>query len=213
VPVVFAEVGAPVEVGLAQSLAHPGGSATGLASLSSVVGLKRLELLQASAPAVSRLAVVWDPADPNQAVELAALQRGAPDLGLQIRSTEVPTQAALAPALEAALRDGANGLIAIAENVGLGVLANFALRARLPSIATVQGFAAGGGLLAFGADLVDLYRRAATYVAKILKGAQPADLPIEQPAKFELAVNQTTAAALGLSIPEAVLLQATWVIS
>jgi putative ABC transport system substrate-binding protein len=211
-PVVFTEVGAPIEVGLAQSLAQPGGSATGLASLSSVVGLKRLELLKATAPALSRPAVVWDPADPNQALELAALQRAAPDLGLQVRAAEAPTQAMLVPALEAAVGNGANGVIVIPENVGTGVVANFALRARLPSIATVPSFAAGGGLLAFGADLVDLYRRAATYVAKILKGARPADLPIEQPAKFDFVVNQSTAAALGLSVPESVLLQATWII-
>jgi putative ABC transport system substrate-binding protein len=212
VPVVFVAVGAPVEIGLVQGLAHPGGNVTGLTSFSPELAGKRLELLKEAAPAVARPAVLWNPADADDVVELAALRDAAPRLGLQLRPTEVRTPAELFPALQAAMRDGADAFVPIADLVGLGPVVNTALRARLPTIGGRSTLATIGGLLAFGPSYPAMHRRAATYADKILRGASPADLPVEQPTTFELVVNLQTARALGLTIPQSVLQQATEVI-
>ncbi len=209
-PVVLIDVGAPVETGLVQSLARPGGNVTGLTSFAPELAAKRLELLKEAAPSISRPAVLWGPTD---TLELAATQAAAPRLGLQIRPLEVRTPEQLYPALDTATRQGADAIVVIATDVGYVPIATTALRARIPTVAHSRDFATvTGGLLALGPSYPAMHRRAATYVDKILKGTKPADLPVEQPTTFELVVNLKTAQALGLTIPPSVLIQATEVI-
>jgi putative ABC transport system substrate-binding protein len=212
VPVVFIAVGAPVEIGLVQSLAHPGGHVTGLSSFSPELAGKRLELLKEAAPAVARPAVLWNPADADDAVELAAMQPAAALLGLALRPTEVRTPEGVFAALQAAMRDGADAIVQIADHISYSVVATTAVRARLPTVGDRSRLATNGGLLALGASYPAMHRRAATYADRILRGTRPAELPVEQPTTFDLVVNLQTARTLGLTIPQAVLAQATEVV-
>jgi putative ABC transport system substrate-binding protein len=215
IPIVMAAAGDPVDTGLVQSLARPGGNVTGLSQMAPDVAAKRLELLKEIAPKISSVFVFFNPDDPNSVLVRNEIQLSARKLGVEA----VPIEVRGTPDLEGALEKAAasaTGAVAITPNpvfvANLKRIADFALQNKLPSSFHLREFTDVGGLLSYGVDRSDLYRRAATYVDKILKGASPADLPIEQPTKFELVINLRTAKALGLSVPPTVLTTADEVI-
>jgi putative ABC transport system substrate-binding protein len=216
IPIVLGGTAAnPVEAGLVASLAHPGGNITGMTNMSSHLAGKRLALLKEIVPGLARVAVFWNPPNPAYGPILKELEAAAPDLGLKLQRLEVRLPGDFVGAFEAATKRRAGALIApsdpLVNNRPKGI-ADLALKYRLPAMMDIKEFVVAGGLLSLGPDLADSYRRAATHVDKILKGANPADLPIEQPTKFDLFLNVKTAKALGLSIPQSVQLQATQVI-
>ena len=215
IPVVFAIASDPVASGYVASLAHPGGNITGLSDAHSELVPKRLELLKEVVPGASRIAVLWSPSTDNGSRQLKTLQAVAPSLGV----TLLPLVFAKSEDLDrvfAAIRkerpDALNILGYPLAGAHRKRIAAFALERRLPAILTVRLFPAAGGLMSYGASFPDIYRRAATYVHKILRGAKPADLPVEQPTTFELVVNLKTAKAMGLTLPPSILLRATEVI-
>jgi len=210
-----AGMGDPVEMGLVASLARPGGNLTGVSVQIAETAGKRLELLKAAVPQASRVAVLWNPANPNKALEWQATQSAAQALGVTLQSVEVRTPDDLQRAFAALTRGRADALITLAEGITVlhrSQIADFTTKHRLPMMAAQREFVEAGGLMSYGVRVRDLYRRLAVYVAKILHGAQPADLPVEQPMKFELVINLKTAKALGLTIPPTVLFQADEVI-
>ena len=216
VPVVMAVYGGdPVRDGVVASLARPGENVTGVTNFATRLAAKRLELLKETAPTTERVAVLWDPTSPGGAPQLAELQAAAPALGMQVHSLAVPDGTAIRGAFESAISGRADALL-VAPSPLLTryatTIAEFTVTNRLPAIGYDWTLAEAGLLLVYGPDLKDLFRRAATYVDKILKGARPAELPVEQPTKFEFVINLRTAQALGLTIPQSVLLQATEVI-
>ena len=215
IPIVMALSGDPVGTGLVASLARPGGNVTGLSLLNLELGGKRLALLKEAVPKVSRVAVLWNAANPVKALELKSTQDAAEVLGVRLTSVEIRKPTDFASAFAAIARARPNGLIPLVEVITMAhrrEIGEFALKNRLPMMAELREFAEAGGLMTYGPSQLDLYRRAATYVDKILKGAKPADLPVEQPTKFELVINLKTAKALGLTIPPAVLARADEVI-
>lgn len=216
IPIVMGGIAAdPVATGLIASLARPGGNITGMTMMSSQLAGKRLELLKRTVPHLTRVAVFWNPPNPAYGPILKELEAAAPALKLTLHRLEVRVPADFEGAFEAAIKQRAGALIAPGDPLVTNrpkMVADIALKHRLPTIMENKEFVEAGGLLSLGLDLVDSYRRAATHVDKILKGANPGELPMEQPAKFDLAINLKTAQALGLTIPPAVLLQATKVI-
>jgi putative ABC transport system substrate-binding protein len=214
VPIVITSGSTLAELGLVQSLARPGGNVTGLTvDTGPGIEAKRLELLREVVSGISRVAFVGSKADWESPMG-QAVRRGGGALGLRLVLAEHPVSATR-PDYEAALavvtRERPDALFAAAGGPGFAyrqVLVEFAAKNRLPAVAPYRAFPRAGGLMSYGASLADLYRRAAGYVAKILKGANPADLPIEQPAKFELVINLKTAKSIGLKIPTAVLARA-----
>ncbi len=215
VPIVFTTVGDPVGIGLVSSLARPGGNATGLSNLQSVLGAKQLEMLKAVAPRIARVAVLFNPDSPISVTVVRDVQDFARSQAVELLFTEVRRPGELAGALSALGRKRADALLVLSDPVfgsQMATIAQAAARLRLPSVYSHRGFAGVGGLLAYGPNFDDNYRRAATYVDKILKGAKPADLPVQQPTKLELTINRKTAAALGLAIPPSLLLRADEVI-
>ena len=216
IPIVLAGLAAnPVETGLIASLARPGGNVTGMSMMSSQLGGKRLELLKAIVPGLTLVAVFWNPPNPTYGPILKELEAAAPTLGVKLQRLEVRLPGDFESAFKAATRQRAGALIAPADPLVVNrpnVVADLALKYRLPTMFDTKEFVEAGGLLSLGPSLVDSYRRAATHVDKILKGANPADLPMEQPTKFDLLVNLKTAQALGLTIPQSILVQATQVI-
>jgi len=216
IPIVMGSLAAnPVETGFIASLARPGGNITGMTEMASQLSGKRLELLKATVPGLSRVAVFWTPPNPAYGPVLKELEAAAPRLGLELRRLEVRVPEDFEGALKAATRQRAGALFVPGDPLVTNrprMVADLALRYRLPTITDFRELPEAGGLLSFGPDLVDSYRRAATHVDKILKGANPADLPMEQPTKFDLYVNLKTARVLGLTIPQSVLAQATQVI-
>ncbi|HZO27098.1 MAG TPA: ABC transporter substrate-binding protein [Chloroflexota bacterium] len=216
IPIVFPSQSDPVGSGFVASLARPGGNLTGLSAFNPQIGGKRLELLKETVPALSRLAVLWLASQPSAAgAELRALEQAAQTLDVGLLSLSVRTAQDLPPAFEAMASGRADGLISIASPLFTewrGQLVELATKHRLPSLYPNRENVEAGGLMNYGPNIPDLYRRAATYVDKILKGARPADLPVEQPTEFDLALNLRTARALGLTIPQSVLQQATEVI-
>ena len=216
IPIVLAGLAAnPVETGLIASLARPGGNVTGMSMMSSQLGGKRLELLKAIVPGLTLVAVFWNPPNPTYGPILKELEAAAPTLGVKLQRLEVRVPGDFESAFKAATRQRAGALIAPADPLVVNrpnVVADLALKYRLPTMFDTKEFVEAGGLLSLGPSLVDSYRRAATHVDKILKGANPADLPMEQPTKFDLLVNLKTARALGLTIPQSILVQATQVI-
>ena len=215
IPIVVASMGDPVELGFVQSLARPGGNITGLANIAAEQVGKRLELLKEIIPKLSHVAVLWDPQNRGSRLAWKEIQLPARQLGVRLHSLEVRSPDDLDEAFEAATK-ARPGALAIMPAIwlvpSLKRIADFAAKSRLPSLYHGREFVDAGGLVAYGVDRADLFRRAATYVDKILKGATPADLPIEQPTKFEFIINLKTAKALGLTIPPALLLQADQVI-
>jgi putative ABC transport system substrate-binding protein len=212
VPIVMMNVGDPVALGLVESLARPGGNLTGLTNLARQVVPKGLELLREIMPGLSRLAVIYNPSSTSKRAELVEVRAAAEGLRVEIVPFEVRAADEVGPALEAVVRDRAGALSVLNDvvtNTQLPQIARFVQANHLPAISVLRALPASGGLMAYGADLADGWRRGAIYVDKILKGAKPADLPIEQPTKFVLVINITAARALGLTIPESVLVQAT----
>ena len=216
IPIVMGGIAAnPVETGLIASLARPGGNVTGMSMMSSQLSGKRLELLKEIVPGLARVAVFWNPPNPAYGPILKELEAAAPTLGLKLQRLEVRVPGDFEGAFKAATRQRAGALIAPGDPLLANhrkVVADLALKYRLPTTMDIKEFVEAGGLLSLGPDLADLYRRSASHVDKILKGAHPSDLPMEQPSKFDLFVNLKTAQALGLTIPQSVMLQATQVI-
>jgi putative ABC transport system substrate-binding protein len=216
IPLVMGGLAAnPVDTGLVASLGRPGGNITGMTLMTSQLGGKRLELLKAIVPGLSLVAVVWNPLNPTYGPVLKALEEAAPTAGVKLQRVEVRAPADFEDAFKAATRQRAGGLLVPGDPLTANrfkMIADLALKYRLPTAADGKDFVQDGGLLSLGPDIVDLYRRAATHVDKILKGARAADLPMEQPTKFELAVNMKTAQALGLTVPQSILIQTTHVI-
>ena len=215
IPIVMVS-GEPVETGLVSSFAHPGGNVTGLANFSPDLIGKRLEFLKEVMPKVSRVGVLWDSDGPAKILEFKEAEAAAPTLGIQIQS--LPIQASnpdLEGAFKAAIKGKAQALVVLGNPLTLSYarqIAELAIRNRLLSIYDAYQFLEAGGLVSYGPNFSDLYRRAATYVDKILKGRKPADLPVEQPTKFELVINLKTAKQIGLTIPQSVLYRADKVI-
>jgi putative ABC transport system substrate-binding protein len=215
IPIVMVVPGDPVGSGLVESLARPGGNVTGLTQMSPQLAGKRLELLKEIVSKLSRVAVLWNPQSQPSTLILKELQLPARQLGVQLHSLEVRSPDDFDKAFEEATRAHVGALIPLAHPVitaNLKRIADFAAKSRLPSIFQFSYFADDGGLVAYGPDRVDLYQRAATYVDRILKGAKPGDLPVEQPTRFELVINLKTAKAIGISIPPSVLVRADRVI-
>jgi ABC-type uncharacterized transport system substrate-binding protein len=209
IPIVMAEVSAPVEQGLVQSLARPGGNTTGSTFNPVEVAGKRLELLKEIVPKLSRVAVLWNPRILSTALAWKEIQLPARQLGVQLYSLEVESPDDLEKAFKEATRARADAIMSLVGGGTIKRTADLAAKNRLPSMHGHRTFAESGGLVTYGADIANLFRRAASYVDKILKGA---NLPVEQPMKFELVINLKTAKALGLTIPPSVLGRADHVI-
>ena len=205
----------PVGTGLVASLARPGGNVTGLSIQAAEVGGKRLALLKEAVPQALRVAVLWNAAFPGKAAELQDTQVAAQALGVTLVSIEVRAPADLDPAFAVISRERPEALITFADPLTLTHqrrIVDFVTAHRLPMISEIKEFAVAGALMAYGASLPALFRRAAYYVDRILRGTQPADLPVEQPTKFELVINLKTAQALGLTMPPHLLILADEVI-
>jgi putative ABC transport system substrate-binding protein len=215
IPIVMTNFSDPVGLGLVTSLSRPGGNITGLAFLTVELVGKQLQLLKEAVPRVSRVGLLTNPSNPGAALQRRGAETTARSLGLQIQVLEVQRPDELAGAFAAMTSDHAGAVLLPGDSLFFHhgtQIADLALKSRLPALFTPREFAEAGGLLAYGADLGDVYRRAAVYVDKILKGARPGDLPIEQPTKFELVINLKTAKALGLTIPQSLLQRADQVI-
>jgi putative ABC transport system substrate-binding protein len=214
-PIVFASVVDPVASGLVTSLARPGGNITGLTILGPELSGKRLELLKEVLPNVTRVAALWNSANPAQELVWKEMQAAAQELRLQLQSLEVRSANDFDIAFKAALRKRAQALIPSGEpliNTQLKRIVEFAAKNRLPAMYAGPEVVDAGGLMSYAPNYTDQYRRAAVYVDKILKGAKPADLPVEQPTKFEFVINLKTAKQIGLTIPPNVLARADRVI-
>jgi putative ABC transport system substrate-binding protein len=215
IPVVFT-VGDPVGAGLVTRLDRPGGNATGINILTLELNAKRLDLLKTAVPGVSRVAVLANPTAPTTGLMLKELERVARALQVKLQILEVRDRQELDDAFAAMVRERAEALLVASDPMFFAHserIVDLAAKNRLPGIFEWREFAEAGGLLSYGTNLADMYRRLATYVDKILKGAKPGDLPIEQPTKFELVVNLKTAKALGVTIPKFVLDRADHVIA
>jgi putative ABC transport system substrate-binding protein len=217
-PIVFSPAGDPVGSGLVTSLARPGGNVTGLSAFAPELVGKRLELLKQAVPGVSRVAVLWQPGAFGERVEMDTLKRvevAARDLGVPLQFVEARGPADFDRAFSDMTRARAGALTVLASNMFNSErrrLVELAAEKRLPALYSARELVDAGGLMSYGANLAELNRRAAAYVDRILKGAKPADLPVEQPTKFELIINLKTANALGLTIPQSVLARADEVI-
>jgi putative ABC transport system substrate-binding protein len=214
IPIVFASAGDPVGTGLVASLARPGGNVTGLSVLAVDLAGKRLDLLREVVSGFGRLAIMGNVGNPIILNELAELQAAAGRLGLQVDRLEIQRPQDIAPALEA-VKGRADAVYVCQDLLTVGNrmrINTLALGARLPVMHASREHIEAAGLMSYGPNFLDLYRRAGDYVDKILRGAKPGDLPVEQPTKFDLVINLTTARALGLTIPESLLARADEVI-
>jgi putative ABC transport system substrate-binding protein len=215
IPIVKASSGDPLGSGLVASLARPGGNVTGMSLMAPDLGGKRLELLREILPGLTRVAVLWNSANPYSAIGFKETQSAARTLGVEVQSLEVRSPDDFDRAFEAAQRQHPDALVTVDDPLTLGhlkLIVDFTAGQRLPSVHVAKEFAAAGGLVSYAANIPDVLRRAAGYVDKILKGAKPADLPVQQPTKFELVINLKTAKALGLEIPDKLLALADQVI-
>jgi putative ABC transport system substrate-binding protein len=214
VPIVFVTAGDPVSSGLVASLARPGGNATGMSILVPELSGKQLELLKAVVPQISRITILYNPLNPAAGPALNAAREAARVLAVELQVLEV-RQPNEVPSAFSSLTGRTGALLVLPDPVlgsELAQISKLAAQKRLPAMYLRREFAEAGGLLAYGPSFSDNYRRAATYVDKILKGAKPADLPVQQPIKFDLIINRRTAKALGLTIPQSLLLQADQII-
>jgi len=215
-PLVMTNVTDPVALGLVASLARPGGNLTGVSNLAPELGGKRLELLKELVPQLARVAALGDPSSPSHAPQWRETERAARAFGVQVQAWEVrEPHPDFAGAFAAITRSRADALITLSQpliEVYRQQIVDFTATQRLPAIFHRREFVDAGGLMSYAANAADLYRRAATFVDKILHGAQPAELPVEQPVKFDLVINLKAAKALGLTVPPGILLQATEVI-
>jgi ABC-type uncharacterized transport system substrate-binding protein len=214
VPIVFAAAGDPVGTGLVASLARPGANITGLSIQQTDVAGKRLEILREAFPGVRTLGIVANPGSASAVLEMRETEAAASKYGLDVVKSEIRSVDDLAPAIEA-FKGRAEALYFCPDpllTTNRRRIATLALGARMPTMFTFREYVEAGGLMSYGPNFPDLFRRAAEYVDKILRGAKPSDLPVEQPTKFDLVVNLTTAKVLGLKISEAFLLRANEVI-
>jgi putative ABC transport system substrate-binding protein len=215
IPIVLALVSDPVGSGLAASLAHPGGNVTGVTNQSVDLAAKRLQLLKEAIPGTRRVVVIFNPETPPNQVMISGLKQAAPGLGVELKLKSVRQLEELRSAFSGLSRSNADAVFIIDDatmtHMGDEII-RLGFEARLPIIYADRHFARKGVFLSYAVDFRDLFRRAAVYVDKILKGAKPEDLPIEQPTKFELVVNLRTAKALGITIPQSILLRADEVI-
>ena len=204
IPIVFVNVSDPVGTGLVASLAHPGGNITGFTNFEYATGGKWLGILKEIAPTVGRVAIIANPKNPNTALYLRTIEPAAPALGLALSIANVSDAAGIEQAITAAAQETNGSLLIMPDPLTIvhrELIVAAAARHRLPAAYPYAYFVAIGGLLAYGIDSTDLYRRAAAYVDRILQGANPGELPIQQPTKFELAINLKTAKSLGLTVP------------
>ena len=214
IPIVFATAGDPVGNGLIASLARPGGNVTGMSLQSNDTAGKRVELLREVVPSLRRLAILANVGNPFSVLELGEAQAAARTLGLEVDTLEIRRPEDIAPAFEA-LKGRAQALYVCTDglvNANRIRINTLALSVRLPTMHGYRDYVEAGGLMSYGANLPDLFRRSADYVDKILRGAKPGDIPVEQPTKFDLVVNLTTAKALGLDVPPTLLARADEVI-
>ena len=215
-PIVFASHADPIGVGHVQSLAHPGGNATGLSMLSTELAAKELEILHEAVPKSKRIGILWNPTTPSHGPAMQSLQDAASSLG--VRLYPAPTQRVedFESAFASILGANADSLLVLASPMSYSdrgmLLAQLALKNRLPAMFGFNENAEAGGLMSYSADILDLYRRSAVYIDKILKGASPADLPVEQASKYELVINLKTAKALDLELPAGLLARADKII-
>ena len=215
IPIVFPVAGDPVGEGLVASLARPGGNITGLASIAPEVVGKQLELLKEIVPKISRVAILQNPGNQIHPVVLRQAEGAARTLGMQLQILKAGSPTEIEAAFAAMRSQRAGGVLVLRDSLFLAQrtqITALATKSHLPAVYGLREHAEAGVLMAYGASLPPMYRRAATYVDKILKGAKPADLPIEQPTKFELVINLKTAKALGLTIPQSLLQRADEVI-
>ena len=216
IPIVLGQAGVdPVAAGLVTSLARPGGNITGLSAITATLSGKRLELLKATIPRAQRVAALWHAAVPDKAVQLRETRSAAQALGIEVQSLEIRAPDDLPRVFAEATGEGADALLVFQDFLTLHLqprIIELAAQAELPAMYENPAWIHDGGLMAYGPNVAAMFRRSATYVDRILKGAKPADLPIEQPMRFDLVINLRTAQALGLTIPHHVLLQATEVI-
>jgi ABC-type uncharacterized transport system substrate-binding protein len=215
VPIVFAQVPDPVGAGFVDSLARPGGNITGFTVFEYGISGKWLELLKQIAPNVTRVAVLRDPSVASGTGQLGAIQGAAASFGVELRPVDVRDPGEIERALAAFARVANGGLIVTGSAVGVvhrDLIVTLAARHGLPAVYTQRFFVTGGGLISYGPDRVDQYRRAAQYVDRILKGEKPADLPVQAPTKYELVINLKTAKSLGIEVPPTLLARADEVI-
>ena len=215
IPIVMAQDIDPVATGFVASLARPGGNITGLSSLAPEISGKQLELLKEIAPKLTRVAVLWASSNPANAQMLREMESAAETFGTKVQSLDILVSKDVQIAFQAASKASADAVLVLQNGVAAAHrkdLAELAIRSRLPAVYPRLEFVTDGGLMSYGASFADMDRRAATYVDKILRGAKPADLPIEQPTKFELVINLKAAKQIGLTIPQRVLARADRVI-
>ena len=214
-PIVITRVADPVKSGLVPSISRPGGNITGLSFMPEALSAKQLQLLKEALPGVSRVAVLWYADNPGAAIIVKEMEPASAQLGLRLLNLPVQGPSDFPGAFETTTRGRAGALVVVDDALVTRhrfEILNLAVKHSLPVISLYKQFAEAGGLIAYGASTLDMYRRAADYVDKILKGAKPGELPIEQPTKFELVINLKTAKALGLTIPQSLLLRADQVI-
>ena len=215
VPVVMTAVGDPVGTGIVPSLSHPGGNITGLTAISTEMDAKRLELLREVVPSVSYIALLWNAASPLQVLAEKQVQAAAQVLRMRVLSLGVKTEEEIKSALAVMARERPDALLVLADRLLLhhrALIMDFATRHRLPGVHAYRELVEAGGLMSFGPSYADMHKRAAYFVDRILKGAKPGDLPVERPRTFELVINLKVARALGLTIPQSVLLRGTEII-
>jgi putative ABC transport system substrate-binding protein len=215
IPIVMATGGDPVANGLVGSLARPGGNITGLTTMEGPLWGKRIELLRDTIPHLGRLAILWYSENPDSVLNFGVAEQAARDLRLDVQSLPVRARGEVPDALAAAAREPSDALLVVNTPIlysQFEAIAAFALSQRLPSMSGLTAFTDAGGLMVYGPNFPSSHRRAAYYVDRVLKGTKPADLPVEQPTTFDFILNLRTAQALGLTIPQHVLLQATEVV-
>src|SRR6516165_9821492 len=215
IPIVFATAGDPISTGIVSNLARPGGNVTGLSLQQTDLATKRLELLREVIPGLRRLAIMAHSGAPAAVLEMGEVEAAAVTLGLSVEIFKIRQAEDIAPSVFEVLKDRADALFVCTDplvNTNRTRIVTLALGARLPTMYQLRDHVEVGGLMSYGPNLPDQWRRAADYVNKILRGAKPGDLPVEQPTKFDLVINLTTAKTLGLTIPESFLLRADEVI-
>ena len=213
IPIVMALAADPVGSGVVPSLAHPGGNITGMSALAADLAGKRVELLKELVPRAGRVVVLWNSDNQSKVIEWRDTEIAARSVGLTLRSVEVRAPEQLSGAFTAILREKPDALIMLTESLTIGLrqqIGRFVVSNRLPMIAELREFAAEGALASYGASRSDLWRRSASYVDKIMRGAHPGDLPVEQPTRFELVINLKAANAIGLNIAPTMLTRAAW---
>jgi putative ABC transport system substrate-binding protein len=215
IPIVFTSVGDPVGTGVVQSLSHPGGNATGFATLSSELSAKRLELLHQLVPGMARFAMLWNDTNPSMKTSARHAKEAGAIRGLAVQSLGVHDLVDFDPAFAAIRAGSSSGLLTLDDpftRANRQRIVDFAARSRLPAIYEAREFVDAGGLMSYGPNLASTQRRSAVYIDKILKGAKPSDLPVEQPTVFELIINMKTARALAIDVPSSMLTRADQIV-